>query len=212
MEFSTMMKQLRKDNNLTQEGLAEKLGVTRQAISNWENNRNLPDIEMLICISKTFSISLDELILGGNDMTQMEEKLIQDGSENKRVKMYMVSNLAGAVFFVLGIALLLLKGMTVEYVDDAGVLHENFFLLPLGFGLIALGIITVLVGLVYYCKKTGNIFYVINKVGYIATAVFALGTIMIYANGNHLSVVTIILFIISIVVSAVTRKNFHHIY
>ena len=104
MEFGNTIKQLRKDNNLTQEGFAEKLGVTRQAISNWENNRNLPDIEMLICISKTFSISLDVLILGGNDMTQMEAKLIQDGAESKRAKMYMVSNLVGLAFCLLGIA------------------------------------------------------------------------------------------------------------
>ncbi|KIR03592.1 Transcriptional regulator, XRE family [Lachnospiraceae bacterium TWA4] len=218
MEFSNTIKQIRKDNSLTQEGFAKKLGVTRQAISNWENNRNLPDIEMLISISKTFSISLDELILGenlrennleenlgGNEMTQMEEKLIQDGSENKRTKMHMVSNLTGLAFCILGIATILLKGMTVEYVDETGILHENFFLLPLGFGMIALGFITVLVGLAYYWKKTGNAFYVINKIGYITTVVFAVGTILIYANGNRISVTSVALLVLSIVVSVVTR-------
>ena len=110
-------------------------------------------------------------------MTQMEAKLIQDGAESKRAKMYMVSNLVGLAFCLLGIATLFLKSLTVEYVDEAGILHENFFLLPLGFGMIGLGMITVLIGLAYYWKKTGDVFYVINKMGYIATAVFVVGTL-----------------------------------
>ncbi|WP_243279982.1 helix-turn-helix domain-containing protein [Mediterraneibacter faecis] len=67
------------------------MNVTRQAVSNWENNRNLPDIEMLILIAQTFHISLDNLILGGNkEMNEMKNameqnlmvrKLVKDGSE-----------------------------------------------------------------------------------------------------------------------------------
>ena len=57
MNFDEKIIKIRKDNNLTQEEMAEKLNVSRQAISNWENKRNLPDIEMLIIISKIFSIS-----------------------------------------------------------------------------------------------------------------------------------------------------------
>ena len=48
MDFNEQIKRLRKENNLTQEEMAKKLNVTRQAISNWENNRNLPDFEMII--------------------------------------------------------------------------------------------------------------------------------------------------------------------
>lgn len=48
MEFNEQIKCLREENNLTQEEMAKKLNVTRQAISNWENNRNLPDFEMII--------------------------------------------------------------------------------------------------------------------------------------------------------------------
>ena len=55
MEFNEQIKCLRKENNLTQEEMAKKLNVTRQAISNWENNRNLPDFEMIILIAKTFA-------------------------------------------------------------------------------------------------------------------------------------------------------------
>ena len=48
MDFGEQIKRIRKDLVLTQEQMADKLGVSRQAVSNWENNRNLPDIEMLI--------------------------------------------------------------------------------------------------------------------------------------------------------------------
>ena len=54
MEFSEQIRQIRKDSGLTQEAFAEKVHVTRQAVSNWENNKNLPDIETLIVISQSF--------------------------------------------------------------------------------------------------------------------------------------------------------------
>jgi transcriptional regulator with XRE-family HTH domain len=63
MEFGERVKAVRTGAGLTQEQFASRLGVTRQAVSNWENGRNLPDIEVVIAISRTFDISLDELIL-----------------------------------------------------------------------------------------------------------------------------------------------------
>ena len=87
MDFSEQLKTIRKERGLTQEQLANELMVSRQAISNWENNKNLPDLEMVVRISKLFHLSLDELILGGNEMTHMAEKLIHDGKETRRAKL-----------------------------------------------------------------------------------------------------------------------------
>ena len=64
MQFAEKIKQIRTKNHLTQEQFAMRLNVTRQAVSNWENNRNLPDIQMLILITEIFDVTLDELILG----------------------------------------------------------------------------------------------------------------------------------------------------
>ena len=80
MDFGEQFKKIRANRELTQEQMASKLNVSRQAISNWENNRNLPDLEMVVKISMTFNISLDQLIIGGNDMNNMTEKLVKDGS------------------------------------------------------------------------------------------------------------------------------------
>ena len=144
MEFSDQVKQLRRQMGLTQEQYALKINVTRQAVSNWENNLNLPDIETLIVISQVFHISLDELILGGTDMNKMTEKLIQDGSEGRRAKMNMVSTLTGAFLMILGLACFLIKANSVEYIDKQGILHENFYLLPIGFAFLFTGFLVLL--------------------------------------------------------------------
>lgn len=142
MDFGKQIKQLRNDNELTQEQMANMLNVSRQAISNWENNRNLPDLELLVLMSKVFSISLDQLILGGSDMNNMTAKLIKDGSETRRAKFNMIAVIIGSILLCAGAACLIIKGMSVEYIDEQGILHENFFLLPIGFLFIFSGIIT----------------------------------------------------------------------
>lgn len=62
MKFSEKLQKLRKEHNITQEGLADKLNVTRQAVSKWESGTAFPDTEKLIQISKIFNVSLDELV------------------------------------------------------------------------------------------------------------------------------------------------------
>lgn len=55
---------LRKEKDLTQDQLGEKLGVTNKTISRWENGNYMPDIEMLSLLSKEFDVSINELISG----------------------------------------------------------------------------------------------------------------------------------------------------
>ena len=72
MKLCDKLQKLRKENNITQEGLADKLNVSRQAVSKWESGTAYPDTEKLIAISKLFNISLDELI---NDNKLTDNKL-----------------------------------------------------------------------------------------------------------------------------------------
>ncbi|MBQ9659156.1 MAG: helix-turn-helix transcriptional regulator [Clostridia bacterium] len=64
IKIGKFIAQCRNENNLTQEALGEKLGVTNKTISRWENGHYLPDIEMLQLLSKEFNISINELITG----------------------------------------------------------------------------------------------------------------------------------------------------
>lgn len=60
--FGDIIKKLRTARNYSQVQLADKLGVSKQTISNWENNNILPSIDMLIRISHFFSVSTDYLL------------------------------------------------------------------------------------------------------------------------------------------------------
>ena len=142
MNFSEQIKNIRISNNLTQEQLAAILSISRQTISSWETGRNLPDLEMVVAIAKHFNISLDELILGGDDMTK---KLIRDGSENRKAKMNMISIIIGSALLCIGLLCILIKAFTPEYVDADGFLHEYFFLLPIGFLFLFSGILTFVI-------------------------------------------------------------------
>ena len=73
MEFNEKLQELRKQKGLTQEELAEKLYVSRTAISKWELGRGYPNIESLKAIAKFFSVTLDELLSSGEVLTIAEE-------------------------------------------------------------------------------------------------------------------------------------------
>ena len=99
MDIGTQIKQLREKNNLTQEAFAEKIYVSRQAVSKWENNRGIPDIENIIMISEIFDISLDELIKGNE---KIKDKIIVDKASKKwhvLVIIYLVSIIGYIAFF-----------------------------------------------------------------------------------------------------------------
>ncbi|MEG0451564.1 MAG: helix-turn-helix domain-containing protein [Coprobacillus sp.] len=74
MEIGNQIKTKRLEMNLSQDELADKIYVTRQTISNWENNKNYPDIHSLLLLSTLFGISIDQLIKGDIDMIKEEIK------------------------------------------------------------------------------------------------------------------------------------------
>lgn len=75
MRFHEKLYELRKSAGMTQNDLAEKLNVSRQAVSRWEMGTAMPDVENLIAISDLFGVTLDELLRdGAAPKTQMQEK------------------------------------------------------------------------------------------------------------------------------------------
>ena len=69
---SDSIKKLRKEKGMTQDELAEKLNVTRQAVSNWEQGKNQPDIETLTRMAEIFDVSVEQLIYG----SERKEKIV----------------------------------------------------------------------------------------------------------------------------------------
>ncbi|MDN6291418.1 helix-turn-helix domain-containing protein [Carnobacterium mobile] len=80
MEISHEIKKRRTELNITQEELAERLNVTRAAVSNWEVGRNYPDIQLLLKISDELNISLDQLLRGDKTMVSSIDKKIKKGN------------------------------------------------------------------------------------------------------------------------------------
>ena len=76
VEFSDKLKTLRLQANLTQNELADELSISRQAISNYEQGRSYPSIDILLAMSKLFNQSLDELLESGAKKRYMKQLLI----------------------------------------------------------------------------------------------------------------------------------------
>ena len=74
MEIGKKMKDARMRSGFTQESVAEKVNVSRQTISNWENEKSYPDIISVIELSNLYSISLDELLKGDEKMMEHLEE------------------------------------------------------------------------------------------------------------------------------------------
>ena len=80
MTFAEKLKKLRTDNKLTQDELAEKIFVTRTAISKWETDKGYPSIESLKQLSVLFHISIDELI---SDQDVENKRLLEEAQSRK---------------------------------------------------------------------------------------------------------------------------------
>ena len=102
MTFAEKLKSIRKQVGMSQELLAEKIGVSRQAVSKWETGAGIPDIENMISISNLFNISIDELICNKGTTLKTSEYLFESITEYDidKIKSYDMK-FGGAEKFVL---------------------------------------------------------------------------------------------------------------
>lgn len=85
---------------LSQEELAEKIYVTRQTISNWENGKSYPDIHSLLLLSSLFTISLDQLIKGDIEIMKKEIDKAEVEKFNRLSKVFSVMFIAIVIAFI----------------------------------------------------------------------------------------------------------------
>jgi transcriptional regulator with XRE-family HTH domain len=76
MELSAQIKRLRNERGWNQETFAEKAYVSRQTVSNWENEKSYPDVHSLLILSDLFGVTLDELVKG--DVETMKKEISRD--------------------------------------------------------------------------------------------------------------------------------------
>lgn len=116
MKISQKIINIRNDNNLTQEEFAQKLFVSRQTVSNWENGKCYPDMETLIMICDKFNISLDSLIKEDKEMIKDIDKKVRF---NKRIKFFiLIFSILLLIFGIVGYKYHLLSYYDYEYYDS----------------------------------------------------------------------------------------------
>ncbi|WGN90461.1 helix-turn-helix domain-containing protein [Ligilactobacillus faecis] len=111
MRLGDKIKDRRLELRLTQDQVAQELYISRQTLSNWENNKTLPDIQSLISLSDLYGLSLDELIR--NDKRLQKKIKIKDNFED--IVMYL-----GCI--MVPISVIFLSGFLSILVSSAGVL------------------------------------------------------------------------------------------
>ena len=110
------IKKWRSEKGITQDQLAEKLHVTRQAVSNWENGKTQPDIETLSVLAECFEISVEELIYG-KESQEKESKVIIEKTTSTGI------DIGAAVGVALAVVLSYTKWQSIGWAIFHGLLN-----------------------------------------------------------------------------------------
>lgn len=150
--LSERIYQFRRNSGLSQEQLAEKIGVSRQAISKWESGISTPELEKLLALSECFDITIDELVKdeaftqGTNEVPQELEKT----KDSKAIEMKVGIGLClvGAICLILFGAMMVLSPSAAEQLNAASTVTLS------GSGiLIILCVLSMVIGLALILRK-----------------------------------------------------------
>lgn len=117
MNIGRKLKEARMKMKFTQEMTAELLHVSRQTISNWENEKAIPDIISVIKLSEIYDMSLDDLLKGDEDMLKKIDKDVNVVKSNRR--MMMIGWSVMLLAFIVSISNLLLKQSSFDFIASA---------------------------------------------------------------------------------------------
>lgn len=120
MELNKQIKKYRTITGMSQEELAEKIYVTRQTVSNWENEKSYPDIHSILLMSSLFGVSLDQLVKGDIDIMKEEIK----AEDIKKINYY------GGIFSILLIFNIICAVPLIYYLDIYGAIIEILLWVP----------------------------------------------------------------------------------
>ncbi len=101
MEIGSKLKNARNEKGLTQEQAAEVLGVSRQTISNWENNKSYPDIISVIKMSDIYSVSLDHLLKEDKSMNQSYQEFLEESTNVVKAKHRLEKVILFSTYFII---------------------------------------------------------------------------------------------------------------
>ena len=137
------LKELRKEKSMTQEQLAEVLGVTNRSISRWENGVNMPDFDLVIEIVNYFDVGIEEFLDGERKMDMIEKKQeetllkVADYNSNERI---VFSKRLSYLFLIAIVGFLGFMVMDIYGLTDKGIYEAiSDFVLGLIFAMLIMG-------------------------------------------------------------------------
>ena len=126
MKFGDNLRQIRKDKKMSQEQLAEKVNVTRQSVSKWENGESYPEMNNILELCKIFNCKLNELVHADmTDISSLDEEIVMNVvkfNEKKQKEVKTLSNVIsligkiGAIVLKVAIPFIILAMILVPYV------------------------------------------------------------------------------------------------
>lgn len=130
MEIGCKLKNARNEKGITQEQAAELLDVSRQTISNWENNKSYPDIISVIKMSDIYSVSLDHLLKEEKSMNQTYQEFLEESTDTVKAKKNLGKTILLSTYFVIWAAAMIVVWQTNGYTTLRFDLVFRWLILP----------------------------------------------------------------------------------
>ena len=119
MDLSEKLLNLRKANDLTQEQLAEKTGVSRQSVSKWESGQSVPELDKIVALCEIFNVSTDyllkpseiDLLSAKTQMLENQQKSLENAMQKKERRKNLIFGCA-AIYLIAFAALILMERLT----------------------------------------------------------------------------------------------------
>lgn len=200
MDFAENLQMLRKQHGLSQEQLAEKLAVSRQAVSKWESGRSTPDLQKIVILSNVFGVATDCLLKGDGPNEVPPDECVSRGKSHwmryrLRYEYKSKKKLCGLplVHIHFGTGFDVARGILAVGNVSVGVLSVGLLslgalsvgLLPLGliaFGNLAFGLLLSLGGIAVGTLAAGGIAIGIFSLGGLSLGMFSVGGIAIASH------------------------------
>ena len=158
MALSDKLYELRKKGGLSQEQLAEQLGVSRQAISKWESGKAIPESDSLVSISEYFHVTLDYLMKENDAADSESEPVVSNENDTPSTDTGKVKRILGIVICVSGIVFLIIWGLVSVFIPStSNQISESSMITIDGNGVfLIICLAAIIAGAVLLFKSTTN--------------------------------------------------------
>ncbi len=153
-KIGRFLKELRKEKGITQEQLAEMIGVTNRSVSRWETGTNLPDLDLLLIIAAYYEVELEEILDGERKQKEMnkelEETVLKVADYSNQEKLRLTRRVH--YLFIVGVAALLVyMVLEIKGLTESGIYED---IASFALGLVLGGLI---VGVLYTSRYMAKI-------------------------------------------------------